>query len=159
MADYNSERPCPCGSRHSYSQCCLPLLSGEQQAKEPEQLMRSRFSAFCLQQTDYLIATHHPSFQSGHEQRELEQSYQQTRWLMLDVIDSGQTGGQGWVEFKAYFQQQERYHCLHELSRFILKGQRWFYQDGDQFDTEPRLPRRNDPCWCGSGNKFKKCHG
>jgi hypothetical protein len=18
---------------------------------------------------------------------------------------------------------------------------------------------RNDPCWCGSGNKFKKCHG
>jgi preprotein translocase subunit SecA len=18
---------------------------------------------------------------------------------------------------------------------------------------------RNDPCWCGSGNKYKKCHG
>jgi preprotein translocase subunit SecA len=18
---------------------------------------------------------------------------------------------------------------------------------------------RNDPCWCGSGRKFKKCHG
>jgi preprotein translocase subunit SecA len=18
---------------------------------------------------------------------------------------------------------------------------------------------RNDPCWCGSGKKFKKCHG
>jgi preprotein translocase subunit SecA len=24
-------------------------------------------------------------------------------------------------------------------------------------DTE-RLGR-NDPCWCGSGKKFKKCHG
>jgi uncharacterized protein YecA (UPF0149 family) len=24
-----------------------------------------------------------------------------------------------------------------------------------------RAPRlgRNDPCWCGSGKKFKKCHG
>jgi hypothetical protein len=22
----------------------------------------------------------------------------------------------------------------------------------------PALPRRNDPCWCGSGKKFKKCH-
>jgi preprotein translocase subunit SecA len=20
-------------------------------------------------------------------------------------------------------------------------------------------PGRNDPCWCGSGKKFKKCHG
>lgn len=20
-------------------------------------------------------------------------------------------------------------------------------------------PRRNDPCWCGSGKKFKRCHG
>ena len=22
-----------------------------------------------------------------------------------------------------------------------------------------RLPGRNEPCWCGSGNKFKRCHG
>jgi uncharacterized protein YecA (UPF0149 family) len=22
----------------------------------------------------------------------------------------------------------------------------------------PKLGR-NDPCWCGSGKKFKKCHG
>ena len=24
--------------------------------------------------------------------------------------------------------------------------------------SEPKLGR-NDPCWCGSGKKFKKCHG
>jgi uncharacterized protein YecA (UPF0149 family) len=22
-----------------------------------------------------------------------------------------------------------------------------------------KTPGRNDPCWCGSGKKFKKCHG
>ncbi|HAO99554.1 MAG TPA: preprotein translocase subunit SecA, partial [Fibrobacteres bacterium] len=22
-----------------------------------------------------------------------------------------------------------------------------------------KVPGRNDPCWCGSGKKFKKCHG
>jgi uncharacterized protein YchJ len=22
-----------------------------------------------------------------------------------------------------------------------------------------RMPGRNEPCWCGSGNKFKRCHG
>jgi preprotein translocase subunit SecA len=25
-------------------------------------------------------------------------------------------------------------------------------------DSEHQLGR-NDPCWCGSGKKFKKCHG
>lgn len=25
--------------------------------------------------------------------------------------------------------------------------------------TRPATPGRNDPCWCGSGKKFKKCHG
>ena len=25
------------------------------------------------------------------------------------------------------------------------------------FDHEP-VPGRNDPCWCGSGKKYKKCH-
>jgi preprotein translocase subunit SecA len=24
--------------------------------------------------------------------------------------------------------------------------------------TGPKIGR-NDPCWCGSGKKFKKCHG
>ena len=25
--------------------------------------------------------------------------------------------------------------------------------------TENETIGRNDPCWCGSGKKFKKCHG
>jgi uncharacterized protein YecA (UPF0149 family) len=25
--------------------------------------------------------------------------------------------------------------------------------------VKPILPNRNDPCPCGSGKKFKKCHG
>jgi preprotein translocase subunit SecA len=25
--------------------------------------------------------------------------------------------------------------------------------------TEEEQIGRNDPCWCGSGKKFKKCHG
>ena len=48
------------------------------------------------------------------------------------------------------------------------------YSDGDlddeEFEDEPlpapvetirrtvQLPGRNDPCWCGSGKKYKKCH-
>ena len=25
------------------------------------------------------------------------------------------------------------------------------------YDNEP-VPGRNEPCWCGSGKKYKKCH-
>ncbi|HQU27315.1 MAG TPA: SEC-C metal-binding domain-containing protein, partial [Acidimicrobiales bacterium] len=28
----------------------------------------------------------------------------------------------------------------------------------DASDERPRIGR-NDPCWCGSGRKFKQCHG
>jgi hypothetical protein len=44
--------------------------------------------------------------------------------------------------------------------------------NGDGFDDDDAVPvvhqrhvdehdqiGRNDPCWCGSGKKFKKCHG
>jgi len=31
--------------------------------------------------------------------------------------------------------------------------------DGQPASAPKKLPGRNEPCWCGSGKKFKKCHG
>jgi uncharacterized protein YecA (UPF0149 family) len=28
-----------------------------------------------------------------------------------------------------------------------------------QRHADANEPGRNDPCWCGSGKKYKKCHG
>ena len=33
------------------------------------------------------------------------------------------------------------------------------HQPGDGVKGEDEKIGRNDPCWCGSGKKFKKCHG
>lgn len=27
-----------------------------------------------------------------------------------------------------------------------------------EVQREVKIPDRNDPCWCGSGKKYKKCH-
>ena len=38
----------------------------------------------------------------------------------------------------------------------------WKYIDGELFEAEPvplKMPGRNEPCFCGSGKKFKKCCG
>jgi len=36
----------------------------------------------------------------------------------------------------------------------------WFSQLFNNNGQVPpaTLPRKNDPCWCGSGSKYKKCH-
>lgn len=51
---------CPCKSRNSYAECCMPYHYGRAQPETAEQLMRSRYSAYFFKLTDYLVATTHP---------------------------------------------------------------------------------------------------
>jgi hypothetical protein len=50
------------------------------------------------------------------------------------------------------------------LEAFCLVGDQEKEGEGDQLDEGIRVsppsykPGRNDPCWCGSGKKYKKCH-
>ena len=56
----NDMETCPCGTNKAYSQCCEPLIRGERQAATPEELMRSRYSAYAKTEVDYIINTTHP---------------------------------------------------------------------------------------------------
>ncbi|MDA8101239.1 MAG: SEC-C metal-binding domain-containing protein [Nitrospiraceae bacterium] len=39
----------------------------------------------------------------------------------------------------------------------LFDGIRTLFQSSEQ--TPPAVkPGRNEPCWCGSGKKYKKCH-
>ncbi len=126
--------------------------------------MRSRFSAFCSANIDYLINSHHPSKRQPDDRQTLTETINQCQWLNLKIkrcsqgLESDNTGE---VEFIATYQQQGQLFQLHENSRFIKEDGRWFYLDGDVSDPKPTQlkPGRNDNCWCGSGKKFKKCHG
>lgn len=87
------------------------------------------------------------------------QSVANTHWLGLRVLatEAGQTTDrQGVVEFVAYYEDPMPGQ-VHERSRFVRQKERWFYVDGDALP--PLVPKRSDPCWCGSGKKYKACHG
>lgn len=121
--------------------------------------MRSRYTAFTQGNIDYLIATHHPSKRTMSDRQTLQQSIQNTAWLGLTVLatEQGQPEDDtGIVEFVARYQSGAMGQ-MHERSRFKKQKGRWFYLDGDLLP--PVAPKRNDPCWCGSGKKFKQCHG
>ncbi len=117
---------CPCGSGRALAECC-GVWHGGQAAPDAERLMRSRYSAFVLGLADYLLATWAPSTRP-HE-LDLTLSPQ---WLGLEVRSFQNTGtDQATVEFVARFRAGGREQRHHELSRFILLDNRWFYVDGD----------------------------
>lgn len=151
---------CPCGSGKTYIDCCAPYLAGRAQPALPVQLMRARYSAFCKGKIDYLIATHHPAQRKADDRQTLAQTIAETKWLALRVLASDESqiaAGVGTVEFVAFYTSQGRLAQLHEQSEFVRDQDRWYYRQG--VILAPLRIERNDPCPCGSGKKYKKCHG
>lgn len=151
---------CPCGSQRPYEDCCGPFHRGTTQPLTAEALMRSRYSAFVLHHAVYLVATLHPDRRSPNEIQTLRQSFDNTQWEGLIILhcEKGQQDDQeGIVEFVARYRNDGHPGTLHERSRFIKTGEQWLYVEGELKPS--KTPGRNDPCWCGSGKKFKKCHG
>lgn len=157
--DEDAMPPCPCDSGQPYAVCCRPYVTGQAQAPTAVALMRSRYTAYSQGQIDYLIATHHPTQRRPNQRQTLAQSIQATTWLGLRIlkIQQGEGGDrEGVVEFMAYY-REANLGQVHERSRFIKQKDRWFYLDGEALP--PIFPKPQAPCWCGSGKKYKGCHG
>ncbi|MCD4676693.1 MAG: hypothetical protein K8S18_11970, partial [Desulfobacula sp.] len=56
LENNDKKTTCYCGSQKFYEECCFPFISGSLIPKNPEQLMRSRYSAFCIKNIEYLIS-------------------------------------------------------------------------------------------------------
>lgn len=98
------------------------------QAPSAVALMRSRYSAFVLDKLPYLLATWHPSTRPAS----LEPNPADLKWLGLAVKKAlVQDADHATVEFVARSRQAGRGHRLHEVSRFVREGGRWYYVDGD----------------------------
>jgi SEC-C motif-containing protein len=127
--------PCPCGQTGAakkplaYADCCGRFIEAFDTTPAPDaqSLMRSRYSAFVLERADYLRATWDattrlPDFtiQPG------------AKWLGLEVRAARSTGADSAeVEFVARYRMDGRAVRVHERSRFLRIGERWFYVDGD----------------------------
>lgn len=151
------QQPCPCGKQIEtepvpYSLCCQPYHQGEK-PQTPELLMRSRYSAFVMKKHDYLIETHDARHLNGLTRTILDQD-NHTNWLGLTINNSEINGDNGSVEFHAWY-NEEGIDAIHEISQFVKHGDTWLYTTGNQLKAVP--PKRNDPCICHSGKKFKQC--
>lgn len=122
---HTHREPCPCGSGQPYAACCGRWHAGEP-APTAEALMRSRYSAYVLGLADYLLATWHVATRPAA----LDDA--PARWLGLEVNRHETTGADSAVvEFVARYRDGGRGHRLHETSRFVREGDRWYYVDGE----------------------------
>lgn len=156
--DRSASMLCPCGSQQLLTQCCGVYLQGSCPAPTAEKLMRSRYVAYCLKNIDYLFHTEHPSHRQPNSRQLIAATANNLTWLGLTVLatKAGQPEDKtGVVEFFAVYQEGNSAAQLHERSHFI-KENVWFYTDGDRLP--PFQPKKNEPCWCKSGKKFKQCH-
>jgi SEC-C motif domain protein len=98
--------------------------------------MRSRCCAYVLGNADYLLATWHSTTRPPQLDLAGEPP---VRWLGLQVRHHTTTGADtAVVEFVARYRIGNRAQRLHETSRFVREGGRWYYLDGE-------LPDRGAP--------------
>jgi SEC-C motif-containing protein len=120
---------CPCGSNLNYTDCCELFHNGLQLAPTAEVLMRSRYSAYVLKNSDYLLATWHKTTRP----KSLDFSQENVNWQKLEILHTKKGGvkdEKGRVEFKAFYSENGKTHFMHEMSRFNKVAGRWFYVDG-----------------------------
>lgn len=172
---------CPCDSGKPYESCCEPFLTGKAQPETAEQLMRARYTAYTKQDIGYLKKTLAKESQSDFDEKASKEWAAKSEWLGLQVLTTQKGAASdktGVVEFVATYKQNGSKVEHHEVSKFKKndKGE-WRFVEGDSHvhkegeghhhhhhATEPVVregPKigRNDPCPCGSGKKYKKCHG
>ena len=122
---------CPCNPQKDYKSCCEPFISGQKTPATPEELMRSRYSAFALKQMKYVEDTTDPQTKVGFDMKANEEWAQAAQFQNLEILQSSQDGNKGMVEFKATFQigdQEPQVH--HEVSKFRKQAGVWYFRDG-----------------------------
>ena len=118
---------CFCGNSATFNECCKPLLDHSHQATSAEQLMRSRYSAYCISNSTYLLATTHQSVRNQHSENDILAWAKANKWSKLEIISTSEN----LVEFKAYYVDQfKNTQIHHEKSTFIFENRNWFYVDG-----------------------------
>lgn len=148
-------RNCPCGSGNPLDECCGRYHAGIP-APSAEALMRSRYSAYVLGLIDYLLATTLPAQQAGLDRDAIDAWSRQSTWLGLEVESAELEGGRpphAAVTFRARWHDGHGEHSHRERSAFVQREGHWYFID----PTVTLKAGRNDPCPCGSGQKFKKC--
>jgi len=112
---------CTCGSKAVYRECCEPFHNRKASPGSAEEALRSRFSAICKGEVDYLLSTdHRPKTLEDPEQMKRDMTYtvKNFKYSGLKILE--QEPGSSDAEQKIKFQYKSRKE-FKEKTRFKVK--------------------------------------
>jgi SEC-C motif-containing protein len=121
---------CPCGSGEILQACCGKWIAGRKGAPTAEALMRSRYTAYVLEDIDYLVETTLPASRTPGLAASIRQWARQVEWQRLHVLGvdaGGRSDTEGTVEFVAEFVGPDGADRHHECSAFQKVRGTWYY--------------------------------
>ena len=121
---------CPCGSGEILQVCCGKWIVGKKSAPTAEKLMRSRYTAYVLQDVNYLVETTLPAARTPDLADSIRQWMKQVEWQQLHVlhVEAGtRSDMNGTVEFVAEFVGPSGADRHHECSQFKKVHDTWYY--------------------------------
>ena len=126
---------CPCGSGSKFKRCCRKILKGAN-ASSPEQLMRSRYTAYATGDINHIMRSTHPD--SPHREideerwkQDLSDFVSRSSFTGLRVLAASSNGDTGQVTFEADLMQNGQPSQLKEASTFLREAGRWMYHSGE----------------------------
>ena len=160
-----NKQTCPCGSGSLFADCCEQIINGTRVSETAEELMRARYSAFVTGAIDFIVNSTHSRTQKEIDIDFIREWSQTSEWRGLQILETKQVNeDKAFVSFEAQYTQNGKEHSHREKSLFEREEGAWRFVTGDELKNptvryETPRPGRNDPCPCGSGKKYKKCHG
>tara|TARA_R110002050_G_scaffold108463_2_gene219113 strand:- start:580 stop:3288 length:2709 start_codon:yes stop_codon:yes gene_type:complete len=97
----------------------------------------------------------------AHAQKNPKQEYKRESFeLFTEMLDNLKYDVVG-ILSKVQIQAESDVEAVEEQHRKAEVPAEFQHQSADSLETKPEMPRvgRNDPCPCGSGKKYKQCHG
>ena len=127
---------CPCGSLKKYKKCCKTYHDKITFPKTALELMKSRYSAFAICNSDYIIfTTHHLNSDFTKDLKSWNQDImnfsKNTRFEKLEILDFIDDEIESFVTFKATLFQDKTDISFIEKSRFLKVDKIWKYVDGE----------------------------
>lgn len=122
--------PCPCHSNKKYKQCCQPYHKGVY-PKTALLLMRSRYSAYALGLTQYIMATTHPNnpdatIALSDWQNSIAEFSKDSQFIGLNILEFIDGEDESYVAFEARL----NHGTMKEKSRFLKVNGKWLYESG-----------------------------
>lgn len=127
--------PCPCGSGKKYKKCCRLFHNGEK-ATTALQLMKSRYSAYAVNDLSYIMNTtdaKNSDFSTDKISwgKRIKQFIDDTQFVSLEILEFHEREEESFVTFKANIYINEEDSSFIEKSRFVKHNGEWFYESGE----------------------------